>query len=267
MDAEHRAKLLDRLSHEHSLTGHVEGALQPCEAALVIWRALDRVEQVDHDLRGLSRFNWFLGNNAEAKRHGLAAVETLETLPPSRELAMAYGNLAHLGTRANDCAETMLWGERAIEMAEGLGDLEAVCYALTSMGVAELANDDEHGRIRLKRSLAVALEHGYEEHAARAYANLAIYHVTSHAYGEADGYLRDGSAYCAERDLGPWGLFLRWVQARACLDQGDWTRAAEDASAVLSVPWTSVTNRIPALLVLGKVRARRGDPNNARSAW
>src|SRR5262249_1863285 len=68
--AEQRAGLLDELSHEYYLTGQIEKAVQPCEAALAIWRALDRGEKVGRNLRRLSRLNWFLGRNAEAARHG-----------------------------------------------------------------------------------------------------------------------------------------------------------------------------------------------------
>ncbi|HLI52668.1 MAG TPA: response regulator transcription factor, partial [Thermomicrobiaceae bacterium] len=108
--------------------------------------------------------------------------------------------------------------------------------------------------------LTIALEHGFEEHAARGYANLAIYAVGDRQFARAEGYLRDGLAYCGEHDLGPWEMFLLWVRARARLDLGNWDRASEDAATVLSITWMPVTNRIPALLVLGKVRARRGDP-------
>lgn len=264
LSAEQRAEFLDRLSHEHYLTGQIERAVESCASALTIWRGLDRRDKVGHDLRLLSRFSWFLGDNAEAKRQGLAAIEALEALPPSRELAMAYGNLAHLGTRDHGSGDTMHWGGRAIELARSLDDYETECYVLNSMGIVELGIDDEdvlaRGESRMERSLAIALEHGYEEHAARAYANLSIYYVGSHAFARAEGYLRDGLAYCAEHDLGPWEMFLRWVQARAHLDLGNWDQAADDAAAVLSMPWMSVTNRIPSLLVLGKVRARRGDP-------
>jgi DNA-binding CsgD family transcriptional regulator/tetratricopeptide (TPR) repeat protein len=258
---EQRAEMLEGLANEYYLTGQVEDAIAPCDATLTLWRALDNTEKVGATLRRLSRLNWLLGKNAEAKSHGLAAVAALETLPHGRELALAYGNLAHLGTRSTDSAEALYWGERAIELAERLGDYETLGYALNSVGAAEIENgDEEEGRTKLERSLAIALEHGYEEHVARAYANLAIDQMLRHKYPEAEHYLRDGIAYCAERDLDPWGHFLRWVQARSRLDQGDWVGAEEDAAAILNVPWLAVTNRIPALLVLGRVRARRGDP-------
>ena len=64
--------------------------------------------------------------------------------------------------------------------------------------------------------------------AARAYANLADDMVKRRDYARAEGYLRDGIAYCSERDLGSWRYCLRGHLARARLDQGDWSGAEED---------------------------------------
>jgi tetratricopeptide (TPR) repeat protein len=210
--------MLDGLANEYYLTGQIEEAIAPCVAALTIWRALDYTEKVGLTLCRLSRINWLGGRNAEAEQHGRAAVAALETLPPGRELALAYGNLAHLGTRSTDSAEALYWGERAIALAERLGDHETLCYALNSMGAAEiesgykgaaeiergdLADEDvEKGRAKLERSLAIALEHGFEEHVARAYANLSVPGCTLQ-YPQAQIYLRDGIAYYSERDLQP----------------------------------------------------------------
>jgi DNA-binding CsgD family transcriptional regulator len=259
MTPEQQAQTVDGLSNERYLTGRVEEAIATSEMALALWRALDHTEKVGRTLRRLSRLNWLFGRNDEANRHGQAAVEALETLPPGGELAMAYGNLAHLGMRSDDCADTLLWGGRAIALAERLGDYETLSYALNSVGAVKIGGGDEEGQIELEQSLAIALEHGYEEHAARAYANLAIHRVVCRQHADAERYLQEGVAYCAERDLDPWGHFLRWAQARSYLDQGDWAAAGEGAAAVLSVPWMAITNRIPALLVLGRIRARRGD--------
>ncbi len=161
LDPEQRAVLLDGLANERYLTGRMEEAVAPYEAALALWRALDHTEKVGHTLRRLSRLHWFLGSNAEAERYAMQAVETLETLPPGRELAMAYGSLAHLGTRAAASADTLFWGERAIALAERLGDYETLSYALNSVGQVEMASGVESGRAKLDRSLAIALEHGY----------------------------------------------------------------------------------------------------------
>jgi DNA-binding CsgD family transcriptional regulator len=259
LESEQRARLLDGLSHEYYLTRQNEDAVAPCEAALEIWRSLDQKERVGHDLCRLSRLNWILDRKVEAAYHGLAAVELLETLSPGRELSLAYGNMSQLRLLESDVAATLLWGNRAIALAEQLGDFEAMSYALNNVGTAELAVGDERGQVKLEHSLHLALEYGFEDHAARAYANLADEMIKRHDYAQARRYIQDGLAYCAERDLGSWSYCLRGHRARARLDQGDWIGAEEDATAILRVPWASGTNRGPALIVLGSVRLRRGD--------
>jgi hypothetical protein len=106
----------------------------------------------------------------------------------------------------------------------------------------------------------MALEHGYEEHVARAYANLAYYFVRFRDYARATDYFQKGMAYCADRDLGSWDHFLRVNQAITRLDQGDWAGAGEEATSILAAPWAYCTNRISALIIIGRVRVRRGDP-------
>jgi DNA-binding CsgD family transcriptional regulator/tetratricopeptide (TPR) repeat protein len=260
LDPERRASLLEALSHELYLAGRIRDAVQPCEAALALWQSLKRQEQAGHSLRRLSRLSWFLGYHAEAERYGLAAVELLETLPPGHELAMAYANLSNLRMVESNIAATKVWGERAIELAERIGDNETLSYALNNLGTARLEVDDDGGRAQLERSLAIALEHGYEEPVARAYANLSAERVGRRDYAQAEVYIREGLAYCAEHDLGSWGHYLQGHRSRVRLAQGDWEGAEEDTTAILSVPWEDTTNRTPALLVLGQVRARRGDP-------
>src|SRR2546430_4700698 len=57
-------------------------------------------------------------------------------------------------------------------------------------------------------------------------------------------------------------LYLQALHARSQLDQGRWTEAAEAAALVLGDSRTSSIPRIHAGVVLGLVRARRGDPGS-----
>jgi DNA-binding CsgD family transcriptional regulator len=45
------------------------------------------------------------------------------------------------------------------------------------------------------------------------------------------------------------------------LDQGDWSRAEEEAQEICSRTYAAETYRFPALIVLGRLRIRRGDPD------
>jgi predicted ATPase/DNA-binding CsgD family transcriptional regulator len=260
---EHQVAFLEGRAHECYLTGQMEEALQARQAALRIWQRLDRPDKVGHTLRWLSRLSWALGKPGEAEQYAVEAVHLLETLPPSAELAMAYSNRAQLSMLAQDNAEAVRWGERAMVLAESLGDVETLVHALNNVGTAQLDAQDEQGHAHLERSLRLALERGWEEHAARAYTNLAGQASQARDYAQATRYLHDGIAYCAEHDLDAWGMYMRAWQAYVSFEQGAWDDAAAEATRLLEWYRLAAVVKIPALVVLGRVRVRRGDPGSA----
>ena len=260
LNTEQHACLLEALSYEYYLIGQFEDAVPPREEAMALWRTLDRPEKVGHTLRFLSRLSWFLARVETAERYAVEAVELLEALPPGREMALAYGNLAQMRLLLSDSLDAVRWGERALELAERIDDQETVTYALNTVGSAELNLGDEQGWVKIERSLQVAREYDYEEHVARAFANLAESRVWRRDFALAENHIREGMIYALEHDLGSSEHCLRGQQARARFYQGDWASADEEATAILNVSWATGTNRGPALTVLGQVRVRRGDP-------
>jgi len=67
--------------------------------------------------------------------------------------------------------------------------------------------------------------------------------------------------YLRERGLDLWRLYLLAFRARIELDRGRWSEAVESAGLVLQKRYISTFPRIQALVVLGLVRARRGEPD------
>ena len=260
---ERQAELLEGRAYECYLTSQIEEAVQARQAALRIWRQLDRSDQVGHTLRWLSRLSWFLGQSSEAEQYAAEAVQLLETLPPDARLAMAYSNRAQLSMLADNTAEAVRWGELAIALAESLGDTETLVHALTNVGTALLTAQDEQGRAHLEQSLQLALERGWEEHVARAYTNLACCAVMTRDYPLAERFLQEGLAYCAEHDLNSWATYMGAWLARARFEQGNWDDAAQEATRVLERYQLPAAAKIPALVILGWVRVRRGDPGSA----
>jgi DNA-binding CsgD family transcriptional regulator len=147
-------------------------------------------------------------------------------------------------------------------LAESLGDAETLVHALNNVGTAQLTAQDEQGRAHLERSLQLALERGWEDHVARAYTNLACCAVSARAYPLAERLLQDGLAYCAEHDIYSCGTYMRGWLARARFEQGNWDDAASEATRVLDHYRLPAAAKIPALVVLGWVRVRRGDPGS-----
>jgi DNA-binding CsgD family transcriptional regulator len=256
-----RADLLERRSYECYLTHDIAGAVEARQEALDEHRAAGDLRRQGDAHRWLSRLAWFQGDNAAAEDQARQAVELLERLEPGRELAMAYSNVAQLRMLASDQPGASAWGERALELAEPLGETEIVVHALNNVGTAEAELEMPAGITKLERSLELALDAGLEEHVARAYTNLGTGSVAVRAYARADRHLEAGIAYCAEHDLTSWVAYMVGWRARSELDQGRWDAAGVTAADVLAGPDIPPPTRITPLTVLGRLRARRGDPD------
>jgi len=260
LSREDRALLLERRSFECYLTEQIVEATTARYEALTLWKSLGATERVGDTLRWLSRLTWFAGDRATAERHAADAVTTLETLPAGRALAMAYSNVAQLHVHADDAEGAMAWGGRAAMLAEQIGDLETLAHSLNNVGLAELLADRPEGLDQIERSLALALEHGWQEHVARAYTNLATGSAAIRRYPDAREWLDTGIAYADERDMDSFALYMRAGRARLRFDLGEWTEAADDAEAVVGHSRASAVSRIPATLVLARIRRHREDP-------
>jgi DNA-binding CsgD family transcriptional regulator/tetratricopeptide (TPR) repeat protein len=261
LPAETQADLLEREAYEGYLTGDLDEAIAVQERALAQRHALDDRLREGDCLRSLSRLYRFLGRTREAAQIGHAAVDTLEELPPGRELALAYINLGHLYTVAEDVDEATVWNTKALTLAEQVGDPQVLSYLLTNKGAVEILVDAEHAPAQLEQSLRLALDAEAEEEAGRAYLSLVWWPLRRRRYDLVDRYLDEGLEYCTEHGLDVWRLFLVPCRARLELDRGRWTEAADWAELATRDRRTWPVPRIFGLTVLALVRARRGDPD------
>ena len=253
------AQLLERRAHECALTGQIEEAIAAREAALARWQAAGDVLREGEQLCWLSRLHWYHGHREESERAAQAAVELLEPLPPGRELALAYSTLAARRQIALDPDGAAYWGERALAIAEPLGEHELVAWTLVSIGSVEAFAG--RGSERLVRALDLALERNLEDTAGRAYGNLAVTAVRRRDWAEAERRLADGLTYTAEHDLELDRTYLLAWRSWIALPKGAWDAAAADATAVLQTGTSAFVIRATALMAIGLVRARRGDPD------
>jgi DNA-binding CsgD family transcriptional regulator len=261
--SERRADIYERRSYECYVTDQMPEALEARLRALAEHRLRgDRLRE-GHAHRWVSRLRWLLGENEAAELEAQQALDVLEGLPPGPELAMAYSNMSQLRMLARDSGDAVAWGERAIALAERLGEDEILIHALNNVGTAQYQAGDPQGRVLLARSLDLALAAGHDEHAARAYTNLASQAVEQRDYAIADADLDCGIAYCRDHDVDSWRLYMTGWLARCHLDQGRWVEAADAATMVLRYPNPAAPSRIKPLTVIGRLRARRGDPG----AW
>jgi DNA-binding CsgD family transcriptional regulator/tetratricopeptide (TPR) repeat protein len=258
-----RAELLEAYSVECYLSGLSSEAVSARQTAVRLREAAGDREKVGESLRWLSRLHWWDGNRREAEEAAARAIAALAPLPPGHQLAMAYSNQAQLDMLAYRIEPAMRRAGRAIELARRLDDQETLAHALTNIGSARLLAGDPGGRAELERGFEVAVAAGLEDHAARALINLATIAAEVRDYRHARPELDRALAFVRAHELAGYVQHVLGYRARVRLDQGDWAGAEQDAWAALDEPVKGGGRVVDALVPLGLLQARRGDPDAA----
>jgi DNA-binding CsgD family transcriptional regulator/tetratricopeptide (TPR) repeat protein len=256
-----QACLVENHAMESYWTGHVADAVASQRRAVELRRQLPDAEALGDALRWLSRIHWWEGDSEAAEANALEAIAILEAgAPDTATLAMAYSahaQLLMLALRDHEAVET---AERAVALARRLGEDDVLSHALNNLGTSLHRLDDARGKTLLQESLAVALRVGADEQACRAYVNLAWGVVDDHEYVEAARILDEGITFAEAREQIAFLSYLHGLRARLELEIGNVRAAEVDASYVLTLPAMTGVTTVPALCVMGRLQARRGDP-------
>jgi DNA-binding CsgD family transcriptional regulator len=242
-----RAEFLERRSRACYITDDSDEAIEAAEDALELRRKLGQRLEEGELLTWLSRILWCPGRTADSVRAGRQAVALLETLPPGRELANAYAY-------GHDWAGA----DRALALAEELGESDLILRLRTIIARRDFANGSE----KLEECFELAQAAGIADLAGGASIDLVSGALEVRRYDLAARYVDSGLAYCSDHGLELYRFYLLGYHALVELDQGRWNEAAEAAAAVLRIRRASIMPRITGLVVLGLVRARRGDPGH-----
>jgi DNA-binding CsgD family transcriptional regulator len=174
---------------------------------------------------------------------------------------MAYSSQSQIHMVVEETGPAIEWGERAIRMSRELDRPDILIHALNNVGTSMLHLEDPRGRELLEESLLLALDLGRHEDAGRAWINLAETASQRRDFATSDAWLERGLRYCQQHDLDSYALCLLGDRAWNLLVRGRWSEATADAETVLSHPFAPAVDRIPALATIGRIRARRGDPD------
>jgi DNA-binding CsgD family transcriptional regulator len=255
-----RAALLERMATERFLTDQNPEAVDALREALEHRRKVGDPRREGNTLRMLAEYLWCPGRVAESEEAGRQAVALLEGLEPGWELGHAYGILTHLLRASGEGEQALVWARRTLEVAERVDDLEFSLSALTSLGLAEVLDGRREGFARLEEAFATAEQHGFTAQCCWIAFESAAAHLRVRSYDDAHRHLDRAFAYAAEHGLELFRQYTLAYRARVLLDQGRWAEAADAAEEVLRHRRASTTPRIVALVVIGLLRARRGDP-------
>jgi DNA-binding CsgD family transcriptional regulator len=223
-----------------------------------------------YNLSRLAIFHVAVLDNEAADSASRQAVALLESLPPTRELALAYWHEAHLRMLNRDCVESTRRARQAIDLAERLGESETALRARSTLGTALLFLDYDAGRAEMAAVLETARAQGSHAIAALTCSNLGSGSGEVFRFATAERWLRESIAICHEHEFDATRLYAQSWLALCALALGRWNEAGDIASDVLArghparprsaPPSVPSISDLMAQLALGRLRARRGDP-------
>lgn len=254
--AEH-AELLEGYAVASYVVGDGAAAVTAQLTAIELRRSLEDHRATGQGLSWLARMQWWNGDRQSAEHTAAEAIAVLSRLGPSRELARAYGHQAQLDVLAHKAVEARQGAERAAAMARATDDQATVAHALTTIGAARWQQGEPGASEILHEALRIALEAGTADDACRTYVYLAWDLVDNFWVGDAEPYIVAGLELAERTQQFGWLDMLQIVRGTALTARGEWAAAAQAANLAIG---PRAHFRCPALAVLGRVKARTGDP-------
>jgi tetratricopeptide (TPR) repeat protein len=256
-----RATLQDEYATEVQMSGGLDRAIAALREAVRLWRAQGRRDNAAVSLARLAQLLVLAARNAEgeaALREARALIGPDATTPAALTVQACAAAVRVLD---RDCDEAIALATPVLAEAERTADSGSMVRCLMTIGIALFDSGRvEQGIAHLERSLALAQASHNDRAVGQTLANLGSGCGELLMLDRAEGYLQRGIAYCAERDLDAARLYqVAWLALVRVL-QGRWDEAASAAHEVIAEGRATTIARIMALIALGKLRARRGDP-------
>ncbi|WP_020393064.1 ATP-binding protein [Kribbella catacumbae] len=253
-----RAQLLEEYAIESYTIGASDEAIAAQEAAIGLRRSLGDHLAVGEGLRWLSRMQWWGGDRLAAEKAADEAIEVLEPQGPSRSLARAFSNQAQLDVLAYNPTKAMPVAERAVAMARLTEDSATLAHALTNLGASRWQLGMPDSMQILEEGLQVALDVGATEDACRIYVNIAWNLLDQFRAADAERFIAAGLDLAERAEQFGWLDMLHVLRAVTETARGMWSEAARSAEQTVGA---QTLFRCPALITLGRIKARTGHPD------
>lgn len=268
LSADDERMLAEAHADECLLINQVDEAMASRERALALARAAGDAASEARQLRVMARIEWIRGRPGAGMALADAALALLDRIDPGgREWAMASLTMGQLQLLADHPLRACDWVDRALPRLRAHGDREAEAYALNTAGAARLGTAEEAAGIDiLRRALAMALEAGQEELAARAWTNLAAAALVQHRLDDLARETEAAIAYCRERDLELFAIHLCMRQALGLVAGGRWSEGMAMLDALAARGDLNPVQRDQLPWLRGMMAVRTGRPG-AGEAW
>ena len=227
LDPDRHAALPDAFAEAAYFTELGSEATAALRKAVAIYAECGNVIRQGDALRRLASQVGKDGAYAESEALTVEAVTLLEQQPPSRELAKAYNAMAAITGIADDDG-AVLWGKKALEVAEQVGCLDAIGDTLSLSGTAELRQGNLGGLEKVEHSRASARQAANEAGEAQTLVRAAAV-LSGREAGHAP-LLAQAAALAQDMPPGRHGLQIAALRAELAWLAGAAPRSVAEAA-------------------------------------
>jgi len=262
-DDDERARWLEAAFHAAGVVGSFDIMLSATQALEAMAQARGETARAAvWRSRQLTPLGALL-RHPEALAASRTAVAMVAGLPNSPEKALIWANDAIQSMLERDCVAGAARAREAAAMAEAVADLPGLQTAQTALGACLLFIERDEGVAVLTDLLARRRAAGAPRPVAASLQMLGSGLGELMQLPAAEDFLREACALAQAQEFdsirdycGAWlSLCLMW--------RGQWNEAAAQAGAVIDRTEDQGMGRLMALLALGRLRLRRGDPGVA----
>lgn len=198
--------------------------------------------------------------DTEARLANQRAIDLLKALPLGPEMATVHGVEGLLRLLDREYDESLAWCRSSVEAARRFGDRERELNSLATAATAMMFVDYEAGCAQGKTLLATAQEEGRHAVAAALLTSMGAAATELMQLASARRWLQQAIACAAEHELDGSLYYAQALLSLCELRLGLWKEASDRAILVVERPAVWPTSRVIALVTLGTLRVRRGDP-------
>jgi adenylate cyclase len=269
LDPASRARIAEKLGDVALRLGRVDQATEVWEQCLDFHRREEDLSRVGDLHRKIGAGLWHKGDREGSIEHYQKGIDLLKDGPPCLELVRLYEEAASLYMHTGDNMLAIYASEKALRLAERLGEAAAASRAHGIFGrVFGRIGDSERARQNLERSVELARESDPAE-AVRALLTLGYHLEVSEADYEGAAAAYQEALELAEQtgDL-PSKVELHAALAQLAVHRGDWDAVASEAEASGSLAEREgLTGKLCfPYMMRGMLRWREGDFDESAKA-
>jgi DNA-binding CsgD family transcriptional regulator len=257
---EQRRQWLEQFAVESGTVGRFDDALQARRTLEADARARGDIADTANQLSRQAVVHIGRMRHDEADALNRQALALLEPLPPGPVHAVVWYQEAYLRMLNRDCEDSVAWARRALALAETVGDEPAMVASRAVLGTAQLFLDYPQGIALMQQALAEQLAAHRLQPAAVTLGNLGSGSGEVMQLVNAERWLREALALAVANEFDNQAYYCRAWLALTSLQRGRWDEAAAWAGEVVQQAGVADMSKLMALLALGRLRVRRGDP-------